>query len=73
MSNVFTRFKKLIPTQPLLVGDVVAIDGTSVVIEEFGGGRVVVRGEAVLGTRVYFRNGVVEGEAPDLPIEAVEE
>lgn len=73
MSNVFTRFKKLIPTQPLLVGDVVAIDGTSVVIEEFGGGRVVVRGEASLGSRVYFRNGVIEGEAPDLPIEAVEE
>ena len=73
MSNLFTRFKKLLSGPPLLVGDVVAADGTTATVEEPGGGRSVARGEATLGDRVYFQGGVIQGPAPDLPIIFVEE
>lgn len=73
MSNLFTRFKKLLPDPPLQVGDVVAADGTTATVEEPGGGRSVARGEATVGDRVYFQDGVIQGPAPDLPIIFVEE
>lgn len=72
-TNLFKRFLDLVPKSPLRVGVVTAIDGTSVRIEEMGGGDVTVRGEAALGERVYFRNGVIEGTAPNLPFVTVEE
>ena len=73
MSNLFTRFKKLLPDPPLQVGDVVTVGGTTATVEEPGGGRSVARGEATLGDRVYFQDGVIQGPAPDLPIVFVEE
>ena len=72
-TNLFTRFRKLIPTFPLRVGTIQAIDGTSVRIEETGGGLVTLIGTGTVGQRVYFRNGVIEDEAPDLPFMSVEE
>lgn len=73
MSNLFTRFKNLLPNPPLRVGDVVSVSGTKATVEEPGGGRSAVRGEVTLGDRVYFQDGVIQGPAPDLPIVFVEE
>lgn len=71
-TNLFARFRKLIPTEPLLTGEVVAeLDG-SVVVEQPGGGRQTVRGEATIGDNVYFRAGVIEGPAPTLPYYLIE-
>lgn len=71
--NLFTRFKKLIPTYPLRVGTVLSVDGTSVQLEEVGGARLMVRGADVsVGDKVYFRDGVIEGPAPSLPLEVIE-
>ena len=71
--NLFKRFERLIPSHPLRIGVVTGVRGTDVFLTEVGGGDVVVRGEAAVGQRVYFRNSAIEGLAPDLPVEAIEE
>jgi hypothetical protein len=70
--NLFTQFLKLIPEAPLMVGDVVAFANGVATIEEPGGGRLQARGTATVGDRVYFRDGVIEGPAPDLPVIQIE-
>ena len=71
--NLFKRFERLLPQNPLRVADVIAVDGTTVLVEEVGGARFQVRGEATVGARVYIRNQVIECPAPDLPLEVIEE
>ena len=71
MSNLFKRFQALIPTYPLRVGDVIAYDNGVAIIQEQSG-VATARGEATVGDRVFFRNGAIEGPAPDLTIEIIE-
>ncbi|WP_315127191.1 hypothetical protein [Comamonas antarctica] len=71
--NLFKRFERLLPRQPLRVGQVLSVNGTQVRVREQGGVELVARGEAAAGDRVYFRNGVIEGDAPNLPLEVIEE
>ena len=73
MSNLFKRFERLLPHHPLRVGTVLSVDGTTVLVQEQGGGVVRVRGEATAGTKVYFRDLTIEGPAPNLPLEVIEE
>lgn len=66
--NDFVRMQKLLPTDPLLVGTVIAVwpDGTSTV-ELPGGGEMRVSGDSVAeGARVYVQGGKIQGEAPAL-------
>lgn len=72
MTNLFKRFQKLIPNPPRRVGDVVAYSNGMAEIEEAGGGRALALGDANVGDRVYFRDGVIEGSAPDLTVEFIE-
>jgi hypothetical protein len=72
--NEFVRLQKLLPTDPLLVGTVIAVwpDGTSTV-ELPGGGELRVSGDSVaIGARVYVRGGKIQGEAPALTGASVE-
>ena len=71
MSNLFKRFQALIPTYPLRVGDVIAYDNGVATIQEQSG-VATARGEATVGDRVFFRNGAIEGPAPDMTIEIIE-
>lgn len=71
--NLFKRFERLLPQNPLRVADVIAVDGTTVFVEEVGGAQFQVRGTATVGSRVYVRNQVIEGPAPDLPLGVIEE
>lgn len=71
-TNVFKRLKALLPDPLLLVGDVVAYDDGVATIEVPGGAQLQARGEASVGNRVFFRDGVIEGPAPDLPLEVIE-
>lgn len=71
--NLFKRFQLLLPQAPLRVGKVLAVDGTAVMVAEVGGAPVRVRGEATVGSQVYFRNSAIEGPAPNLPLEVIEE
>ena len=73
MSNLFKRFERLLPHHPLRVGTVLSVDGTAVLVQESGGGVVRVRGESTVGARVYFRDSTIEGSAPNLPLEVIEE
>lgn len=70
--NPFQRLVGLLPKRPLQVGDVLAVDGGVCTIELPGGGIETARGDASIGSRVFFRDGVVEGLAPNLTIELIE-
>lgn len=73
MSNRFTRFKKLLGNAPTRRGQVAAVDGTDLIVEEEGGGVSRIMGSATVGQWVYFRNHVMDGVAPSLPAVSVEE
>ena len=70
--NLFKRLTKLLPNPPLRVGEVISYADGVAEIEEAGGGRVLARGDVSVGDMVFFRNNVIEGPAPDLPVELIE-
>lgn len=71
-SNPIKRLlRDLIPTAPLQVGDVLAIENGVATIELPGGGLITARGVATIGDRVFVRDGLIEGEAPNLSIELI--
>lgn len=72
MSNLYVQFMRLIPTAPLLVGEVAATytGGALVVLQ--GGGQLRVRGAATVGQQVFVRDGVIEGIAPSLTLVEIE-
>ncbi|MCB4362693.1 hypothetical protein KIH07_03045 [Hydrogenophaga taeniospiralis] len=66
MSNPYARFLALLPPRPLLVGTVIAVDGEVATVELPEGGQLHARGAAAVNGRVFVRDGVIEGEAPNL-------
>ena len=72
-SNLFTRFKRLLPTAPTRIGTVTSVNGTDLILSEVGGGVVRVTGEANVGQKVYFRGRVMDALAPTLIEVQVEE
>lgn len=72
MFNLYQKFLDLIPDPALQVGDVIAAVDGIVTLELPGGGYLKARGQASVGQRVFVRGGVVEGEAPQLPVELIE-
>lgn len=71
-TNPYARLVALMPKRPLLVGTVESISDGVAVIEMPGGGKDTARGDATVGARVYFRDGLIEGPAPTLPVELIE-
>ena len=69
--NLWAKFKALLPEQPLLIGAVTAIDvgtGTSAVTLP-GGGVLTARGtDVAIGDNAFVRDGVIEGQAPQLSV-----
>jgi len=72
LGNPYKALKALLGDPPLQVGTVVSIAGGVATIQLPGGGLQQARGAATVNGRVFFRDGVIEGEAPDLPIEQIE-
>lgn len=70
--NLFNRLRALLPAPPLQVGDVTGYADGVATIELPGGGITQARGEAAIGQRVFFRDGAIEGPAPDLPVDLIE-
>lgn len=70
--NAYTLLRELLPEPALQVGTVTATVGGVATIVLPGGGLVQARGEATAGARVFFRNGLIEGPAPSLPVEIIE-
>lgn len=70
--NPFKRLLGLLPSRDRVAGEVISSADGKVVVEQPGGGRLVVLGEGTVGTNVFVRDGVVEGPAPALTIEVIE-
>jgi hypothetical protein len=70
--NPYNLLRDLLPEPALQVGTVLSITSGLAVIEQPGGGISQARGEAAVGDKVFFRNGVIESLAPNLPIDIIE-
>ena len=73
MSNLFVRFKRLLGSPVQQVGTVTSVDGTALVVTQAGGGVARVTGAATVGQKIYFTAGKLDGLAPSLTEEFVEE
>ncbi|MQR02316.1 hypothetical protein [Glaciimonas soli] len=72
MRNPYKVLLGLLPNPPLMVGTVIAVDGGTVTFQLPGGGITQARGDAIINTQVFIRDGVIEGAAENLPIEIIE-
>lgn len=72
MSNVYKKLLGLLPGRPLLIGDVTDVTNGVATITLIDGGTAQARGSASVGDRVFFRDGAIEGTAPNLPIETID-
>lgn len=74
-TNLYRALRELLPEAPLLVATVIAVnapEGTSTV-QYPGGNQQRVRGTSATPTsRVFVRNGLIEGSAPALTLEVIE-
>ena len=71
-TNLWKRFRELLPDAPLLVGTVDSVSAYGAVVELPDGSFVPVRGEATVGQQVFIRDGVIEGPAPALTTVVIE-
>lgn len=72
MRNIFRQFVDLLPKESVEIGDVMASDASSSVVQLPSGDLVNARGSASVGTRVFIRvserAGIsIDGPAPSLP------
>lgn len=70
--NPFARLRALLAGPPLQVGTVTTIVDGLATVQLPGGNTVRVRGSASVGSSVFFRDGVIEGDAPALPVVNIE-
>lgn len=66
MTNLYRDFKDIFPDAPLQAGQVATVASGVARVTLPGGGVVAARGAASVGQRVFVRDGLVEGEAPNL-------
>jgi hypothetical protein len=71
-TNLFKLFSDLIPKSPLQVCTVQSSSGGVVTAVLPGGATVQARGAAANGTKVFIRDGVIEGAAPNLTVELID-
>ncbi len=72
--NIYRRLLELLPDAPLRIGTVTAhnADLTST-ITLLSGAVISARGIGVaVGLKAYVRDGIIEGEAPNLPTSIIE-
>jgi len=74
MHNVYEQFLQLLPDAALQVGVVTEVGAGVVTVQLPGGGTVRARGGSpdLVGQSVFVRNDVIEGLAPNLPLEIIE-
>lgn len=72
MANLFKALQALLPSAPLQIGTVTVVEGGVCMLQLPGGGVAHARGEALVNDVVFFRDEVIEGPAPSLPIEVIE-
>lgn len=72
--NIFKRFQALIPSTPLLVGTITAVDANgSCRVDMPGGGSAVVIGTGyMVGQQVFIKDRIIQGAAPSLTFHELE-
>ena len=72
--NPYKKFLELIPTDPLMYGEVLESYPTdsTVKVSLTGGQPIIVKGDMAVGKKVWVRAGAIESEAPDLPFFSVD-
>lgn len=71
-TNLWRRLKDLLPDEPLLIGEVVAINTYGATVQLPDGSIASVRGDAQVGQNVFVRKGLIEGVAPVLGVVEIE-
>lgn len=72
-TNPYKLLRDLLPEAPLQVGTVQSVDGGVATIQVDGAnGTCTARGETTVGQRVFFRDNVIEGNAPVLTTVVIE-
>jgi len=66
--NLYSRLRALLFQDRLEIASVTAVEDGRVTVALPDGSPVSVRGDAVVGDRVYIRGGVIEGKAPALSV-----
>lgn len=76
MANILRKFIDLLPeSDQRNIGTVASINATAgtSTLTTLSGGAVTVIGTSVeVGKKAYFKGGVIEGEAPSLPVYEIE-
>lgn len=72
MTNKFRQLTALLAPPPLQVGTVASVSDDIATVTLPGGGTIAARGQAVAGDRVFVQGSVIQGPAPDLPVELIE-
>lgn len=68
MPNLFLQLKELLAPGREEIATVVSFEDGVAVLELPGGGRIRARGAAVVDTKVFVKDGVIQGPAPNLPV-----
>lgn len=64
--NLYKRLRALFPGARLQVGTVLYTETGKVTVELPDASTITVRGSATVGSKVYVRDGAIEGPAPAL-------
>lgn len=72
MINFYKQWLDLLPSDPLQVGTVTAVNGEFCAVELPGGGVIQARGAAAVSDRVFVQGGVIESVAQALPVVNIE-
>lgn len=70
--NLFAKWRAVFAPGPLQVGEVIAYQDGVATIALPGGATLHARGSTALGAHVFVRDGLIEGPAPDLPLDSAE-
>jgi hypothetical protein len=70
-ANVWTQFKDILPSSPLLVGTVASVSGETSLMTLIDGGVIRCRGVGAIDEKWYIRNGALESKAPSLAISEI--
>ncbi len=73
-TNFYAAFIEMLPSYPLQIATITAIDGEVARLVLPGGGVLTARGAGggAVGDLVFVRDGVIEGQAPSMPFVQVE-
>lgn len=65
-TNAYSKLLNLLPSQPLLVGQLVSTYNEISILTLLDGGVITARGTGTVGQNYYVRNGLIESAAPNL-------